>query len=94
MRDFLLYVPGDCCASNHAEDNDYALKQMKSILKADIRPSTELDWEEIKRRSEKAEGTSQKEAQDKVTGHSQSKGKPGSQHEVEPQPEQLSAWKA
>jgi nicotinamidase-related amidase len=43
MRDFELIVPSDCVASNTPEDNQYALHQMEKILKADIRPSTELD---------------------------------------------------
>jgi len=43
MRDLRLFVPSDCCASNEASDNDYSLRQMQGLLKADIRPSTELD---------------------------------------------------
>jgi nicotinamidase-related amidase len=43
MRDFTLYVPADCVASNHAEENAYALRQMQTVLKADITPSTDLD---------------------------------------------------
>lgn len=89
MRDFLLWIPGDCSASNHPNDNEYALKQMESILKADIRPSTELDWEELKRWGEQSEADSQQ--QNKVSGNSSSNGpKP----EIVPQPEQLSTWKA
>jgi nicotinamidase-related amidase len=42
MRDLKLIVPADCVASNTIEDNDYALKQMHVVLKADIRPSTEI----------------------------------------------------
>jgi len=47
MRDLKLIVPADCCASNEVEDNNYALAQMQNVLKADIRPSTELDMEAI-----------------------------------------------
>jgi nicotinamidase-related amidase len=43
MRDFKLVIPSDCVASNTVEENDYALGQMEKILKADIRPSAELD---------------------------------------------------
>ncbi|MFO0957403.1 MAG: isochorismatase family cysteine hydrolase [Isosphaeraceae bacterium] len=43
MRDFKLVVPGDCVASNTAEENDHALEQMARILKADIRASAQLD---------------------------------------------------
>lgn len=48
MRDFHLIIPTDCVASAHEADNCHALKQMKDVLKADIRPSTELDWAELK----------------------------------------------
>lgn len=51
MRDFHLVVPGDCVASNDAEDNRHALKQMKTVLKADIRLSTDLDLQALKRRT-------------------------------------------
>lgn len=47
MRDLKLYVPTDCCASNEARDNDYALAQMGQVLKADIRPSDDLDLTQI-----------------------------------------------
>lgn len=47
MRDLRLFVPADCCASNEASDNEYALRQMQQILKADITPSTELDLERL-----------------------------------------------
>jgi nicotinamidase-related amidase len=43
MRDYRLLVPSDCVASNTEEDRNYSLRQMKAILKADIRQSTELD---------------------------------------------------
>jgi nicotinamidase-related amidase len=51
MRDFNLYVPADCVASNEPEDNRHALRQIETVLKADITPSTELDLEALKRRS-------------------------------------------
>ncbi len=44
MRDFSLFVPRDCVASNTDEENRHALDQMSKVLKADIRPSTELDF--------------------------------------------------
>jgi nicotinamidase-related amidase len=43
MRDFQLIVPGDCVASNTSDDNRYALRQMHAVLKADTRPSDQLD---------------------------------------------------
>jgi nicotinamidase-related amidase len=47
MRDFYLAVPGDCVASNTKEENDYALDQMRKVLKADTRPSTELSFQAL-----------------------------------------------
>jgi nicotinamidase-related amidase len=49
MRDFNLVIPSDCVASNDPEENDYTLRKMRRLLDADIRPSTELDFEELKR---------------------------------------------
>ncbi|MBN8211079.1 cysteine hydrolase [Bacillus sp. NTK071] len=43
MREYDLYIPSDCCASNLEEDNEYALRLMKGNLKANTNPSTELD---------------------------------------------------
>src|SRR5215210_8170490 len=51
MRDFHLVVPSDCIASNSAEENEHALELMKTVLKADTRPSTELDLDELKQSS-------------------------------------------
>jgi nicotinamidase-related amidase len=50
MRDFNVIVPADCIASNTAEENNHALEQMEKVLKADIRPSTEIDLEHVKRK--------------------------------------------
>jgi nicotinamidase-related amidase len=49
MRDYNLIVPSDCVASNSQEENSHALEQMREILRTDIRPSTELDLEALKR---------------------------------------------
>ncbi len=54
MRDFTLIVPADCVASNTAEENDSALEQMRRVLKADIRPSTELDLDSMSARRKEA----------------------------------------
>src|SRR4051812_21253119 len=43
MRDFNLVVPADCASSNTKEENDHALELISKVLKADIRPSGELD---------------------------------------------------
>jgi nicotinamidase-related amidase len=42
MRDFELFVPADCVASNSKAENTHALKQMQEVLKADIRPAARL----------------------------------------------------
>lgn len=49
MRDFQLVVPCACIASNTDETNRNALNLMNRVLKADTRPSTELD---LQRQSE------------------------------------------
>jgi nicotinamidase-related amidase len=49
MRDFHLVVPSDCVASNTEQDNQHALDEMRTVLKADTRPSGELDCEALKR---------------------------------------------
>jgi nicotinamidase-related amidase len=43
MRDLNVIVPGDCVVSNSEEENRHALQQMRTVLKADITDSTELD---------------------------------------------------
>ena len=54
MRDFRLVVPSDCVASNKEAENRYALDQIRRVLKADTRPSTELDLDALKRESSRA----------------------------------------
>jgi nicotinamidase-related amidase len=49
MRDLRLIVPGDCVASNTEEENRYALRQMQTILKADIRPSAEVAFDSVRK---------------------------------------------
>jgi nicotinamidase-related amidase len=49
MRDFHLVVPSDCVASNTPAENEHALELMQKVLKADTKPSTELDLEKLKR---------------------------------------------
>ena len=43
MRDFKLFVPSDCIVSNTEQENRHALKQMETVLKADVTPGAELD---------------------------------------------------
>ncbi len=50
MRDFHLMIPSDCVVSNTEEENARALDQMRSVLKADITPSTEIDFDAIRNR--------------------------------------------
>jgi nicotinamidase-related amidase len=47
MRDLKLFIPADCVASNTEEENRIALNLMQKVVKADIRPSTELALERM-----------------------------------------------
>ena len=47
MRDYKLFVPSDCTASNTDEENQHALTQMQNVLKADVRLAEELDLKAI-----------------------------------------------
>lgn len=66
MRDFHIIVPHDCIASVLQQDNDYALHQIETVLKADIRASRELDLEALLQKpavsSGKKETSSQRES--------------------------------
>ena len=44
LRDFHLFVPRDCVASLSEEANERALAHMATVLKADTRPSTDLEF--------------------------------------------------
>lgn len=48
LRDFHLSIPADCVISIDEEENQYALKYMERVLKADLRPSTEIVFAEVK----------------------------------------------
>jgi len=50
MRDFHLAVPGDCCAAASVESHESALELMRLNLSADVRPSKEVDFEELRRK--------------------------------------------
>ena len=52
MRDFHLFVPEDCVASSDPRENEHALEHMRRVLKADTRPSREINFAELKRRAE------------------------------------------
>lgn len=47
MRDLELNIPPDCVASCTSKEQDFALMQMKSMLKADISLSSEIDFEQL-----------------------------------------------
>ena len=44
MRDYELIIPADCTASIDPQGNEYALRQMQEVLKADTRPAAEIDF--------------------------------------------------
>lgn len=47
MRDFKLFIPADCIVSNTEEENQHALKQMETVLKADTTLAADLDLQKI-----------------------------------------------
>ena len=47
MRDYHLWIPRDCVASQDANENTRALEFMKRVLEADIRTSTEVDLKTV-----------------------------------------------
>lgn len=51
MRDFNLVVPSDCIASEAPADNEYTLRKLAGLMDADTRPSAEIDFEELQRRT-------------------------------------------
>ncbi len=53
MRDYHLVIPADCVASNSEQDNEHALRQMRTILKADITPSEQIDLLKLQRTGSK-----------------------------------------
>ncbi|HJR09427.1 MAG TPA: isochorismatase family cysteine hydrolase [Pyrinomonadaceae bacterium] len=51
MRDFHLVIPSDCVASADADENRHALEHIERVLKADTRPSDEINFDELKQRA-------------------------------------------
>lgn len=47
MRDYDLFVPEDCVAANTSQANEYALRQIREILKADTTPSKQLPLDDL-----------------------------------------------
>jgi nicotinamidase-related amidase len=48
MRDFEIFVPPDCIASEEAEYNGQVLELMQRVLKADITRSSELEFQKTR----------------------------------------------
>ncbi|WP_413378709.1 cysteine hydrolase family protein [Alkalihalobacillus sp. 1P02AB] len=44
MYHYKLYIPSDCIASAHKKENDLAIKTMRQVNKADVRPSTDFSF--------------------------------------------------
>jgi nicotinamidase-related amidase len=42
MRELKIFAPADCIVSNTPEENDHALKQIGSVLKGNLTPSSRL----------------------------------------------------
>lgn len=53
MRDFRLIVPSDCVASTDEQENLHALRHIERVLKADIRPSSELNLQKHMKKAAK-----------------------------------------
>ncbi|WP_246483827.1 isochorismatase family cysteine hydrolase [Heyndrickxia vini] len=47
MRNYQLYIPEDCVASESIDDHHYTLKKMEELLHVDTTPSTNLDLDQI-----------------------------------------------
>jgi nicotinamidase-related amidase len=45
MREYKIYAPADCIVSNTALENDHALRQLKTVLKANIAASARLRFQ-------------------------------------------------
>jgi hypothetical protein len=41
-------VPEDCVAACNAREHELAMEQMKSMLKADVSPSTDIDFDRLR----------------------------------------------
>lgn len=50
MRGYDIFVPSDCVAAVEPDDSAYSLKYIERVLKADIRVSDEIDFEELRKK--------------------------------------------
>ena len=48
MRDYHLVVPSDCIASQTEDEDQGALAHMAKVIKADTRPSIDIDFSELR----------------------------------------------
>jgi nicotinamidase-related amidase len=53
MRDLKIFAPADCIVSNTAADNEYALRQIETVLKGNVAVSTRLSFRPGRRRARK-----------------------------------------
>jgi nicotinamidase-related amidase len=44
MRELKLFAPADCIVSNTAQENEHALRQIATVLKGNVAPSTTLTF--------------------------------------------------
>jgi nicotinamidase-related amidase len=49
MREYKIFAPADCIVSNTAADNDYALRQIGTVLKGNTAVSTRLRFQANRR---------------------------------------------
>lgn len=47
MRGYKLFVPEDCVAAVKPKENKYTLNYIERVLKADTRPSAEIDFDKL-----------------------------------------------
>jgi nicotinamidase-related amidase len=49
MREYKIFAPADCIVSNTTADNEYALRQIKTVLKGNVAVSTRLRFHASRR---------------------------------------------
>lgn len=49
VRNYNIVVPGNCGASVEKKENGHALKYIERVLKADVRPSSEINFSKLKK---------------------------------------------
>jgi nicotinamidase-related amidase len=53
LRDFRIFVPSDCVISNDPKQNQEALKLMERVLKADVRPASQINLVSLRKTDRK-----------------------------------------